>query len=218
METRLLAILLTDISGYTEFSSHADRSGVVAAVRQQQAIILPVIEKFHGRLVKWIGDAALAVFPSATDAVLCGRQIQQTFIEEGERGKASINPWVKVVVHAGDVNLDADGDIYGDPVNFTARMEKASSPDEVYFSETVRRLISRAEIPYEPAGEYEFKGIEGRSAVYRTCFGQTPVGAEASVPQERSRLPSMSNSNTAGAAVFSAGVLPGRSNTQIWSS
>lgn len=178
METRLLAIMLTDISGYTEFSSKADRAGVVAAVRQQQAFILPLIERYRGRLVKWIGDAALAVFSSATDAVLCGRSIQQEFIENAERGKIAINPLVKVVVHAGDVNLDQDGDIYGDPVNFTARMEKAASPDEVYFSETVRQLLSRAEIPHERAGEYEFKGIEGRAVVYRTCFGQTPVVRE----------------------------------------
>ena len=35
VETRLLAILLTDISGYTEFSSKADRSGVVRPGRCQ---------------------------------------------------------------------------------------------------------------------------------------------------------------------------------------
>ena len=32
METRLLAIMLTDISGYTAFSSTADRAGVVAGL------------------------------------------------------------------------------------------------------------------------------------------------------------------------------------------
>ncbi len=178
METKLLAILLTDISGYTAFSSGAERGDIEAAVRQQQRIIAPVIEHFKGRLVKWIGDAALTVFGSATDAILCGRKLQAAFVEHGERGPAAINPRLKIVVHAGDVMLDTDGDVYGDAVNFAARMEKVAEPEEVYFSEAVRLVISGAEIPYELVGEFEFKGITNTAKVYRTCFGQSPVVRE----------------------------------------
>lgn len=178
METRLLAILLTDMSGYTAFSSRAERSDIEAAVRQQQKIIAPVIAQFRGRLVKWIGDAALAVFGSATDAILCGRKLQEAFVEHAERGPVAIKPRLKVVVHAGDIMLDSDGDVYGDAVNFAARMEKAAEADEVYFSEAVRRVISGAEIPYEVVGDFEFKGIKEAATVYRTCFGQSPVVRE----------------------------------------
>jgi class 3 adenylate cyclase len=145
---------------------------------QQQKIIAPVIAHFRGKLVKWIGDAALAVFGSATDAVLCGRKIQAAFVEHAERGPAAIKPRLKVVVHAGDVMVDSDGDVYGDAVNFAARMEKAAEAEEVYFSEAVRRVISGAEIPYELVGEFEFKGITETAKVYRTCFGQPPLVRE----------------------------------------
>lgn len=175
METRLVAILLTDLSGYTAFSARAARLDLTAAVRQQQKLIPPLLKAYRGRLVKWIGDAALAVFGSATDAVLCGRRIQETFVESAHRGLGVFTPQIKVVVHVGDVMVDRDGDIYGDAVNFTARMEKAASADEVYFSEAVRRALPGAEVPCEPAGEFEFKGIPGKARVYRTCFGQTPV-------------------------------------------
>jgi class 3 adenylate cyclase len=178
MEMRLVALLLADMSGFTEFSSQADRYAVEAAVRQQQLLILGAIEQFHGRLIKWIGDAALAVFTSTTDAVLCGHQIQQVLIERAERGSAAIGWRVKVVVHAGDVLTDTDGDIYGDAVNFLARMEKAAEPEAVYFSEAVQRLIGPAEIPFEAAGEFDFKGIAGPARLYRTCFGQSPVVRE----------------------------------------
>jgi class 3 adenylate cyclase len=166
------------MSGYTEFSSHSDRQAVTAAVRQQQHLILSAIEQFRGRLIKWIGDAALAAFGSTTDAVLCGRRVQLAFIEHAERGKAAIGSRLKVVVHAGDVMLDEDGDVYGNAANFLARMEKAAEPEEVYFSEAVRQLIGSGEIPYEPVGTFEFKGIEGPARIYRTCFGQSPVVRE----------------------------------------
>lgn len=178
METRLVAIMLTDMRGYTEFSSRSDRKEVVAAVRQQQALIAPAVGQFRGRLIKWIGDAALATFASATDAILCGRNIQSSFIENAERGRTAIAPAIKVVVHVGDVMVDQDGDIYGDAVNFLARMEKAADSGEVYFSEAVRRVMGPGEIPYEPVGEFEFKGISEKARIYRTCFGQTPVVRE----------------------------------------
>jgi len=92
MKTRLLAILLTDLSGFTEFSSRTDRRGLTAAVHQQQRIITPIIREFHGRLVKWIGDAALAVFGSAMDALLCGRRIQLAFVDRADRGQGVITP------------------------------------------------------------------------------------------------------------------------------
>ncbi len=178
MKTRLLAILLTDLSGFTEFSARTDRRGLTAAVRQQQRIITPIIKEFHGRLVKWIGDAALAVFGSAMDAMLCGRRIQLAFVDRADRGQGVITPRIKVVVNAGDVMVDADGDIYGEAVNFTARLEKAANVDEVYFSEAVRLMLPGGEIPHERVGEFEFKGIPGRVWVYRTCYGQTPIVRE----------------------------------------
>lgn len=175
MRSKLLAIMLTDISGYTAFSSNARHEDITEAIKQQQKLITPIINSFHGRIVKWIGDAALAVFESATDAILAAREIQNTFIGHGERGAHSINPLVKTVVHLGDVMVDQDGDIYGDPVNYVARMEKQAEPDQVYFSEAVKTSIPRAEIPYDFVGSFEFKGIHGKVNIYKSSFSNTPV-------------------------------------------
>ena len=180
-QARLLAILLTDLSGFTEFTSHADHRGVMEAVQKQKAIIEPTIRLHGGRIVKWIGDAALAVFETATDAVLCGRKIQEQFLTEGERGQARLPSLVKVVVHLGDIAVDTDGDIYGDAVNTLARMEKVAQPDEVYFSSTVRESIPRSEVSSEFVGDFEFKGLPDKIKVYRSCFGQTPIVRERTI-------------------------------------
>ena len=178
MRTQLMAILITDLAGYTAFSSSATRDDVAAAIQQQKRVIVPVIRRYRGRIVKWIGDAALCVFNSATDAILCGRTIQTSLVRQSDRVAGTIHPQIKVVVNAGDVSVDKDGDIYGDAVNVCARMEKVAQTDEVYFSEAICPLVSRAEIPFEPAGDFSFKGVPNPVRVYRTCFGSTPVQRE----------------------------------------
>jgi class 3 adenylate cyclase len=170
-----MAVMLTDLAGYTAFSSTATRADVAAAIQQQKRVIVPVIGKYQGRIVKWIGDAALCVFGSATDAVLCGRTIQASLVRHSDRVAGSMQPQIKVIVHVGDLSIDKDGDIYGDAVNVCARMEKVAQAEEVYFSDAVRLVVSRAEIPYELEGDFSFKGVSEPVRVYRTCFGSTPV-------------------------------------------
>lgn len=168
MKTKLMAVMFADVSGFTKFSSTSKHESISAAVEQLKKLMEPVISRHRGRIVKWIGD-------SATDSVFCGYEIQKAFLEGGERSNTSIGLDIKVVVNVGDVAVDKDGDVYGAPVNFCSRMEKCAEPNEVFFSEAVRNAIPQAEIPYEFFGEFEFKGVPGKHAIYRTCFGRSPV-------------------------------------------
>jgi class 3 adenylate cyclase len=176
MKTRLAAILIADITGYTAYLARADRTAVEAVVRQQKQLLTPLINAHHGTIVKWMGDAVLATFESSTEAALCGRNMQHCVTRETERGAGVLSPLLKIVIHAGDIQFDVDGDIYGDAVNLCARMEKTASADgEAYFSDSVRQSMNATEIPFEPFGEFQFKGIVGEIKVYRTTFGEIPA-------------------------------------------
>lgn len=175
MQTELRVILIADITGYTDYLARAGRGDIVALVNQQKNLISPLIEKRPGRIIKWMGDAVLAVFGSATDAIFCGKEILEVMDRESERGSGALLPNLKIVVHAGDVQVDADGDIYGDPVNLTARLEKVAERQAVYFTDSVRQLMISSEIPHEFFGTYEFKGIGQPVEVYRSCFETSPV-------------------------------------------
>jgi class 3 adenylate cyclase len=71
-ETRHLTILLTDIKGFTDKTSHQTRADIQAMLDEHRAVVLPVLERGGGRLVKTIGDAFLMTFESPTNAVLAG--------------------------------------------------------------------------------------------------------------------------------------------------
>ena len=60
----------------------------------------------RGRLVKWIGDAALVVFDSATLAIHCSRAIQTRFVAEAERGGSALPSSVKLAaIHWGTLHI-----------------------------------------------------------------------------------------------------------------
>jgi len=60
---KLAAILSADIAGYSALMS-ADEEGAVRKLREVREAVLPIIEKFGGRIIDLAGDGILAEFPS----------------------------------------------------------------------------------------------------------------------------------------------------------
>ena len=71
MERRLAAILAADVVGYSRLMGE-DEVGTLERLQAcRRELIDPAIEKFHGRVVKLMGDGALVEFASVVDAVQC---------------------------------------------------------------------------------------------------------------------------------------------------
>ena len=65
---KLAAILSADIAGYSTLMG-ADEEGTVRKLREVREAVLPIIERFAGRIIDLAGDGILAEFPSAVRAV-----------------------------------------------------------------------------------------------------------------------------------------------------
>ncbi len=76
MKTSNLAIVFTDIKGFTERTGRQTHDQNRRMLRVHDNLMMPVFRAFGGRMVKTIGDAFLVVFPSPTRAVLCGVAIR----------------------------------------------------------------------------------------------------------------------------------------------
>ena len=138
MEARNLAIMLTDIKGFTSKTASFSRAQTQELLARHRELVLPVIEKFHGRLVKTIGDAFLVVFNSPTDAVICGVQVQEALKAHNADKPQQEKIEIRIAINAGEVAVHDDGDIYGDPVNITSRLESIAEAGEVFFTEAVK--------------------------------------------------------------------------------
>lgn len=168
---------MTDIQGYTDKSSGSSRQEIVELIRRHGQLMIPVIEFYGGRIIKSIGDAFLVTFESATDGVVCAIIIQLILREYNSRQEDPervLN--LRVVINTGDVSLES-GDIYGDAVNITARMEglPCFPGGSIGISQSTFLLMNRNEIVTEEIGPMEMKGIPEPVTVY-------------SVPLEKQRL------------------------------
>jgi adenylate cyclase len=84
---RLAAILAADIAGYSALMG-ADEARTVRDLKGHQAVVLPMIGQFGGRIIDTAGDGVLAEFASVVSAVKCALALQKTMAERN----AAIEP------------------------------------------------------------------------------------------------------------------------------
>jgi class 3 adenylate cyclase len=185
-ETRHLSILLTDIKGFTDKTSHKTRADIQHMLDEHRAVVLPLLEGGGGRLIKTIGDAFLMTYESPTNAVLAGLAVQDALAKLNEGRLPDDRLDIRIAINAGEVNL-VDGDVFGEPVNITARIEGIAEAGQVYFTEAVYLAMNKAEVPSSEIGLMQLKGIPEKIRVYKVRR-EDPVGAVSVAAPERSGI------------------------------
>jgi adenylate cyclase len=167
MERRLVAIMATDVVGYSRLMG-ADESGVLAALKALRSELFdPLIEAHHGRIVKLMGDGTLVEFASVVDAVTCAAEIQQKLAVRNALLPVENRLELRIGVNLGDVMIDGE-DLYGDGVNVAARLEGLAEPGSVYVSEVVATQVAgKAPLGFEYLSERSLKNIAEPVRVYR---------------------------------------------------
>lgn len=161
---RLAAVWFADIVGYTSLAAQ-DHARALAVVDRFQDQSRRVIDAHGGRLVKFIGDGALAEFASTGAALQAASDLQREFSEcsvaSGRHAR------LRIGVHLGEIEAAADGDIYGDGVNTASRLQAEAEPGHILVSEDVRRsLRSHPEFAFAPAGRRRLRGTTAPMAVF----------------------------------------------------
>jgi class 3 adenylate cyclase len=76
VERRLAAILAADIVGYSRLIEQDEAATLEAVKALRSEVIEPRLAEHRGRIVKLMGDGAIAEFGSVVDAVACAVAIQ----------------------------------------------------------------------------------------------------------------------------------------------
>ncbi len=158
--------MFTDIVGFTS-RSQADEAGTLRELEEHRVILRSIFPKHNGTEVKTIGDAFLVEFPSALEAVRCSADIQQAMRNRNESLPQDRRIQIRVGVHLGDV-IHQQGDILGDAVNVSSRIEPLALPGGVCISEQVYDHVrNKVDFPLEKLEGKTLKNVSVPVDVYR---------------------------------------------------
>lgn len=170
---KLAAILSADIAGYSALMA-ADEEGTVQKLREVRDAVLPIIERFGGRVIDLAGDGILAEFPSAVRAVESAAAVQSCMADLN--GKSDPPMLFRIGVNVGDVIQEGER-LYGDGINIAARLQAIAQPGGICISNKVHEEVrDRVKLVFKDIGDQDLKNIPRPIRVF-TLAPQSIAGA-----------------------------------------
>jgi class 3 adenylate cyclase/ketosteroid isomerase-like protein/tetratricopeptide (TPR) repeat protein len=162
---KVVTILFGDLVGSTALQERMDPESVRALMGRCYSVLRECVERRGGRVVKFVGDGAMALFgvpdvaeDDAARAVAAGADMVAAIAGLARDEGAALA--LRVGINTGEVVVDEDDpDVVGDVVNVASRLEGAAAPGTVLVSESTWRL-TRQSARYAPA---ELVPIRGRT-------------------------------------------------------
>lgn len=181
MQRRLAAILAADIAGYSRLMGE-DEAATVRDLKGHQAVILPLVGRYGGRIIDTAGDGILAEFPSVINATECAVEIQTIMATRNEGVPESRRMQFRIGINLGDVIHD-ETRIYGDGINVAARLEGIAEPGGICISRQVFDQVSRAlKANFQALGPRTLKNIAQPVDVFAIAPAYGDVGPGVTAP------------------------------------
>ena len=158
MKRKIAAIFAADIAGYSRLVAE-DEEETLRRLASYRAVTDDFIAKSGGRIFNTAGDAVLAEFPSAVEAVRCAIDIQESLRTRNMAYPPSRQMSFRIGITIGDV-VERDGDLLGDGVNIAARLEGLAEVGGICVSRAVHEQVAnKLSVQFADIGAQEVKNI-----------------------------------------------------------
>jgi predicted ATPase/class 3 adenylate cyclase len=157
LERRLVAVMFTDMVGYTALLQ-ADEQASLAKRDRYWHVLEAQHEACGGTIVQRLGDGSLSMFPSSLAAVQAAVAIQQ------ELAAAEVS--IRVGIHVGEVIVEPER-LSGEAVNIASRIESFAVPGGVMLSDSAfDQIKNRSDLETVRLGEFRLKNVGRPFALY----------------------------------------------------
>src|SRR4051795_283734 len=149
LDRRLVAVVFTDMVGYTALMQLDERSAVERRDRYLSALESQH-DAFGGTIVQRLGDGSMSMFPSSLAGVQAAVAIQRQLATEDVPVR---------IGHMGEVIVERDR-LTGDAVNIAARIESFAVPGGVMLSDSAYEQIkNRSDVGVVHLGRFRLKNL-----------------------------------------------------------
>ena len=158
LERKLATILSADVAEFSRLMGE-DEEGTLRTFRGHKQVFESLVAMHRGRIFNTAGDAILAEFNSAVEAVRCATDIQAALRTRNDALPPNRQVRFRIGINLGDVMLQG-ADLMGDGVNVAARLQTAAEPGGICISGSVHDQIrNKLSLSFFSLGEKSYKNI-----------------------------------------------------------
>jgi class 3 adenylate cyclase/ATP/maltotriose-dependent transcriptional regulator MalT len=183
-DVQLTAVLFCDLVDSTVALASAGEEQFAVIRRSLERVVERAVGRQRGRIVKGLGDGAMAEFDTPSQALLAAVEIQFGV------GSSAANIAMRIGISMGEVTLD-EGDLFGIPVVEAARLCAAARPGQILTTATVAALARHNAAPLTPLGPLELKGLPEPIDTFEVDWSKVepPAAAGSELPAALRSLP-----------------------------
>ena len=186
-ERKLVTMMFADISGYTALAEQLDPEAVRELVNACFNHLVPVVEKYAGKVVRFIGDEIMATFGAPVahenDPERALRSALEMMAELAVfSAENNIDMGMHIGINTGLViagGIGSEGQqqygVTGDAVNLEARLRDAAERGEIYVGPDTHRLVAPL-FEFERLEPMRVKGKSEPVQVYRLMGAKAQPG------------------------------------------
>jgi len=159
LERKLATILSADVAEFSRLMGE-DEEQTLKTFRGHKKVFESLVAMHRGRIFNTAGDAILAEFGSAVEAVRCATDIQAALRTRNDQLPPSRQVRFRIGINLGDVMVQGQ-DLMGDGVNVAARLQTAAQPGGICLSGSVYDQIrNKLSLSFQSLGEKSYKNIQ----------------------------------------------------------
>ncbi len=156
---KLSTILSADVAEFSRLMGE-DEEQTLKTFRGHKKVFESLVATHRGRIFNTAGDAILAEFASAVEAVRCATDIQAALRTRNDRLPPSRQVRFRMGINLGDV-MEQGQDLMGDGVNVAARLQTAAEPGGICISGSVHDQVrNKLSLSFLSLGEKSYKNIQ----------------------------------------------------------
>ena len=155
--TGILALVVTDLEGFTTQVSRMGDHAARAWIRAHNTMLRATIQRHAGCEVAHTGDGMIAAYRSVR-AALSSAQEFRTQLAHYSREHSDAPLRARIGIHAGEP-LPEDGRLFGLSLNIAVRVCEGAKPEQILVTEVVRQLALGTTFTFEALEASSLKGI-----------------------------------------------------------
>jgi len=191
---RLAAILYTNIAGFSRMMEK-DEAATLQALHFHNALITEAAGRWHGTVIKTIGDVFLVDFRNTVEALQTALDIQNKLYQYNlEHNDQRL--LVRIGIHLGDIYF-FENDALGEGINIAARLQALAHPGGICISGDVyNQVINKLDFHAVELGKVSLKNITKEIQAYEISSANAEFDPDRGI--NRSDLPPEANTTGRG--------------------